>query len=127
MRCGWWLFFFALGCTASTGDDDPDTDTDTDTDTGPVDDRVWPGETWAEGEPGDYGMNAAALDAVRDYAFTDGFNTQAVLVVKDGVLVAEWYADDSNQDSLITTWSAGKSVMSSLFGVGLREGPLVRP
>ncbi len=96
-----------------------------DTHDDPVDTGLaWPQQEWAEGEPGAHGMDGNALEALREYAFADGFNTQAVLVVKDGVLLAEWYAAGSDSDSLVTSWSGAKSVTSALIGVGMREGLL---
>ena len=73
-------------------------------------------ERWDEAAPEEYGMDSAALEALRAYAFRPAHNTQAVLVVKEGVLVGEWYAEGRDETSLVTTWSIGKSVMSSLVG-----------
>jgi CubicO group peptidase (beta-lactamase class C family) len=85
---------------------------------------IWPDAEWQEGSPADHGLDADKLEAFRAYTFLDGHNTQSVVVIKDGVLVAEWYADGTDKDTPVTTWSAGKSVTSALFGVGLREGLL---
>ena len=108
----------AMGCAKEADSpNEPD-----DTGNGPTDDRIWPGDEWATGSPEDHGMDSDALEALREYTFTAGFNTQALVVIKDGVLIAEWYSDGTDASSLVTSWSVGKSVMSSLFGVGLREG-----
>jgi hypothetical protein len=59
---------------------------------------VVPGEDWTVAEPEDHGMDAATLAKAKDYAFTDGKNTQGVVVVRGGEIVAEWYADGEDED-----------------------------
>jgi CubicO group peptidase (beta-lactamase class C family) len=85
---------------------------------------AWPGESWGEGSPEDHGYDSALLEEVREYAFKARHNTQAVAIIKDGVLIAEWYAEDRDRDTPVTSWSVGKSVLSALFGVAVREGLL---
>ena len=119
----------SIGDGSSDYEDTPveDTEARSALDTGEpiVDDgRIWPAEQWDEGLPEEYGMDSNALELLRVYAFSEGFNTQSVVVIKDGVLVAEWNAEGTDSDSLVTTWSAGKSVTSALIGVGIREGLL---
>ena len=121
------LIALSLGCSPSEVEESPptdtntDTDTDTLTDTGSEDGLIWPETDWSEGEPEDHGYDASLLDAVREYAFTKQHNTQAVVIIKDGVLIAEWYAEDADRDTPVTSWSAAKSVTSALFGVAIRE------
>jgi CubicO group peptidase (beta-lactamase class C family) len=119
----------SIGDGSSDYEDTPveDTEASSALDTGEpiVDDgRIWPAEQWDEGLPEEHGMDSDALELLRVYAFSEGFNTQSVVVIKDGVLVAEWNAEGTDSDSLVTTWSAGKSVTSALIGVGIREGLL---
>jgi len=103
------------------GSDDGGTATDTgDGETGPM----WPGADWVEADPADHGLDPAALDELASYTFRDSHNTQALVVFKDGYLVAEWYAEGADADSLVTSWSMAKSVTSALVGVGIREGAL---
>jgi len=105
-----------------------DTAPNKDKDTGPAQDTghsksdlAWPGEVWDEGTPEEFGYDAKGLEDARAYAFKSSFNTQSVVIIKDGVLIAEWYAEDTDQDTPVTTWSTAKSVMSALYGVALRE------
>ena len=111
------------GSTATPGDSGT-----TDTEPGPTDTQgdelTWPAQDWDEATPAQVGMDDAALEALRDYAFTAEHNTQAVTVHKDGLLVAEWYVDGKDADSPVTSWSAAKSVTSALIGVGIRDGLL---
>ncbi len=114
-----------LAC--SGGDTDP-TDTSgvgAGDDTAGFDDgRVWPEAEWAEGEPADHGVDAEGLEALAEYTFRPNHSSQALAVFKDGVLVGEWYADGYDADSLVTSWSAAKSVTSALVGVGVGDGLL---
>ena len=111
----------ASGCKKAA-DDTPTDDIDTDTDTDIGDGLVWPDADWEEGDPAENGLDTDALEALRAYAFTDGFETQSVMVIRNGVVVAEWYADGTDADTLVTSWSAAKSVTSAMVGVGIREG-----
>ncbi len=100
----WIPVWAGLGCTSRETDagpqstdggasDDTQASLARDTGEGIVDDgRIWPGEEWTVGVPEEHGMDSAALEALREYAFSDGFNTQSVIVIKDGVLLAEWMA-----------------------------------
>ncbi|HEY8525888.1 MAG TPA: serine hydrolase [Acidimicrobiales bacterium] len=81
-----------------------------------------PGEEWAVADPADHGMDPALLEQARDYAFTDGMNTQGVVVVHDGEIVAEWYAEGADQDSWAASWSVAKSFTSALIGIAIEDG-----
>jgi CubicO group peptidase (beta-lactamase class C family) len=89
----------------------------------PADDTV-PGDEWVVEAPEVHGMDPAALDAARDYAFAEGMNTQGVVVVRDGVIVAEWYADGAGPESWAASWSMAKSVASAVVGIAIAEGKI---
>ena len=68
---------------------------------------------------------AAALD--RAFAEPDKStprNTRAVVVMKDGHVIAERYADGIGIDTPLLGFSATKSVMSALAGIMVRKGAL---
>ena len=81
-----------------------------------------PGVEWEVAQPEEHGMNPASLDAARTYAFADGMNTQGVVVVHDGVIVAEWYADGADEESWATGHSVAKSFTSALVGIAIEDG-----
>ena len=85
---------------------------------------VVPDPTWAVESPEDHGMDPAALEEAKSYAFADGRHTQGVVVVRGGAIVAEWYAPDANQDSWAASWSMSKSVVSALVGIAIDEGKI---
>lgn len=68
---------------------------------------------------------AAALD--RAFAEPDRSmlrNTRAIVVMKDGHVIAERYADGVGIDTPLLGFSATKSVMSALAGIMVRKGAL---
>jgi CubicO group peptidase (beta-lactamase class C family) len=69
------------------------------------------------------------LDAALDRAFAEPEapplrHTKAVVVLKDGHIVAEGYAEGYGIDTPILGFSATKSVMSALTGILVRQGKL---
>ncbi|MEW6269861.1 MAG: serine hydrolase, partial [Thermodesulfobacteriota bacterium] len=82
----------------------------------------WPGEEWEVSTPEAEGMDAAMLEGARAYAFEDGRNTQGVVVVRNGAIVAEWYADGADATRLGTSWSMAKSFASTLIGIAIDRG-----
>jgi len=51
-------------------------------------------------------------------------DTTAFLVVKDGVLVHEWYAEDIDPDALHTSFSVSKSILSTVVGMAINDGSI---
>ncbi len=77
---------------------------------------------WVVEAPEEHGLDPATLEQARTYAFADGKNTQGVVVVRDGVIVAEWYADGAGPDSWVASWSVAKSFTSATVGIAIEEG-----
>lgn len=70
-------------------------------------------------------FDSAALDAALDLAFTDdGRNTLAALVLHDGRLVAERYAEGVTAETPLPGWSMTKSFAATLAGVLVQRGLL---
>jgi CubicO group peptidase (beta-lactamase class C family) len=83
---------------------------------------AWPDPTWSTVAPESQGMDGQLLEQARTYAFEDGRNTQSIVVVRGGKIVAEWYAPGSDADSWATSWSVAKSFTSALIGIAIQEG-----
>jgi len=81
-------------------------------------------DEWTVSPPADEGMDAETLEGARSYAFQDGKNTQGVVVVRHGRIVAEWYAPGADQDSWAASWSMSKSVASALIGIAIADGKI---
>jgi CubicO group peptidase (beta-lactamase class C family) len=84
--------------------------------------EVWPTRGWRVEAPEQHGMDGAVLDGARAYAFQDGKYTQGVVVVRHGVIVAEWYEGGRDATSFATSWSVAKSFTSALIGIAIAEG-----
>ena len=81
-----------------------------------------PGSDWSVEAPEDHGMDPYTLGWSRVYAFQEPRNTQGVVVVRNGAIVAEWYAPGQDQDSWAASWSVAKSFMGALIGIAIEEG-----
>ena len=94
----------------------------------------YPTLAWPEGNaPGltapDPGIDLAKLDAAIDIAFKETnpekrLNTRAVVVVHNGKLIAERYAESFTSDTRLAGWSMTKSVINALVGILVREGKM---
>lgn len=83
-----------------------------------------PGATWSIAKPEDHGIDAAGLERARTYAFAPGKNTQGVVVVHRGEIVAEWYAPGAGPDSWAGSWSMAKSFTSATVGIAIDQGKI---
>ena len=88
----------------------------------PSDSRSWPGAEWATSTPEAEGMDPALIQQALDYAFEAQHNTQGVVVVRNGVIVAQRYSEGRDAESLGTSWSMGKSVAGALIGLARDRG-----
>ncbi|MFT3704431.1 MAG: serine hydrolase [Agriterribacter sp.] len=71
-------------------------------------------------------VNKARLQNILDSIFKkpDPPKTRAVLVVYDGQIVAEQYADGFDRHSLMQGWSMSKSITAALTGILVKQGKL---
>jgi len=77
----------------------------------------------------DRSVDAATLQAVVDEAFTEPSSehlrrTRAVIVMRDGHILAERYAQGFAADMPLLGWSMTKSVAAALIGTLVRDGKL---
>jgi CubicO group peptidase (beta-lactamase class C family) len=85
------------------------------------DSRAWPTRGWKVEAPEKHGMDSAVLDGTRAYAEPAERNTLGVVVVRHGVIVAEWYFNGQNDQSQADSWSMSKSVTSALIGIAMDD------
>jgi CubicO group peptidase (beta-lactamase class C family) len=92
-----------------------------------------PGAPWPAGDTPAAtpdGVDTDALDAAIDLAFVEDDeegrlrNTRAVVVVKDGELIAERYGDGFDADTPLLGWSMTKAVASAIVGRLVGSGAL---
>lgn len=62
--------------------------------------------------------------AVLDLIFADEA-VQSAMLVKDGIIIGERYADGTTADTLGTSWSIAKSFYGAAIGVAIEEGWIV--
>jgi CubicO group peptidase (beta-lactamase class C family) len=77
-------------------------------------------------EPSDAGLKAALDHAFEEAASPPFRRTKAVVVVQDGKVIAERYADDIGVDTQLRGFSMTKSVVNALIGILTQQG-LVTP
>ena len=82
----------------------------------------WPADAWQTATPESQSMDSTVLEGAYDYAFRSEKFTQGVVIIKNGVLVSERYADTRDADSFATSWSVAKSFTSALIGIAVRDG-----
>jgi quinoprotein glucose dehydrogenase len=85
---------------------------------------VFPQDNWQTSSPEDQGLCSTNINDALDYAFKDGNDTGAVIIVKNGYLVAEQYGPNKTSEDQVTSWSVAKSVTSALVGAALDEGAI---
>jgi len=66
-------------------------------------------------------LNETIAGAFAD-RFGDGVNTTSVLVLQDGKIVSESYADGFDRDTPQRTWSVAKSLAGTIIGAAVQRG-----
>lgn len=87
--------------------------------------EAWPTTDWPRAKI----AGSPAIEALDAYAFTprddatrQGVRTDALLVIRDGVVVYERYAGPTRADTPHLTWSVSKSIMATVLGVAYGQG-----
>jgi CubicO group peptidase (beta-lactamase class C family) len=74
-----------------------------------------PAQEWQAARPEPNGMSSAKLRLARE--FLDKQGTRAVVIVRHGKIVAEWYWDGAGPDTSFDTFSSTKSVFGTAVGL----------
>jgi CubicO group peptidase (beta-lactamase class C family) len=92
---------------------------------GPLAAETWPIPEW-NSQPAAVSPAIQTLEAYafpnRDDATRAGVRSDALLVIKDGLIVYERYAAPTSQQTPHLTWSISKSLFASVLGVAYGEG-----
>ena len=83
----------------------------------------FPDNTWETRTAQESNLNEEQIDKLFELTFSDQASMGAVLI-KDGYIIREQYADGFNQDSYGTAWSTAKSFYASLIGISLDLGEI---
>ena len=89
----------------------------------PLSAKEVPGESWSVKNPDELGIDASKVEKLFDLSFQDDA-TQSVVLIKDGYIIAERYADGYDKDSIGTSWSMAKSFYASLIGISIERGEI---
>jgi len=84
--------------------------------------EYWPTTGWRFCSPETVGMDSLELAKAMKYAATPGFNTEGIVVVKNGYIVAEAYFKGFEMDERHTSHSMAKSFTSALIGIAIDKG-----
>jgi CubicO group peptidase (beta-lactamase class C family) len=71
-------------------------------------------------QPGQDALTLRSSDELDQFLTSD--ETSAFLVVRDGVLVHEWYAEDRDPNELHNSFSVSKSILSTTIGMAVEDG-----
>ena len=82
-----------------------------------------PSGAWDEASPEEMGIASEKVHKLFDLSFRDDA-TQSVVLIKDGVLIAEQYADGYDKNSFGTSWSMAKSYYAALILISVDKGEI---
>ena len=86
--------------------------------------KVWPSLDWEVSSPEAQGLCPDEINQAMDYAFAANNFTGAVMVIRNGYVIAERYADNRLSSDFVTSWSVAKSFTSALVGIAIDEGSI---
>ncbi|MCC5953400.1 MAG: beta-lactamase family protein [Acidimicrobiia bacterium] len=87
-----------------------------------ADEQVWPSDTWSTTDPGDAGLDPAAIAALVTQAAAA--ESRCLVVTANGHVVAEGTWGDEGPDDPSNTFSVTKSITSLLVGIASDRGLL---
>ena len=83
----------------------------------------FPDGDWTQKNPSEVNVSENKVKALFDLSFADSA-TQAVVLIKDGYLIGERYADEFDASSFGTSWSMAKSFYAALVGISIDRGEI---
>ena len=78
-------------------------------------------DNWEVSSPEVEGISSSKIDKLMEMSFLDKA-TQAVVVIKNGKIISEKYADGYDMNSHGTSWSMAKSYYAALIGISIDKG-----
>ena len=83
----------------------------------------FPNDNWETSLPEDQGVNQTKIDNLIDLAYIDN-STMGIIVVVNGKIIGEKYAEGFNHSSHGTSWSMAKSYYAALIGISIDRGEI---
>ncbi len=84
--------------------------------------QPWPMGDASSGKPWPLGVDRAAVERATELAFPDGGLTASFVVLYRGEIIAERYGEGADKDTQLESWSMGKSLTATLFGLLVKDG-----
>jgi len=84
---------------------------------------LYPNAGWVEGSPQQVAIEPSKMHRLFELSFEDPA-TQAVVLIKDGLLIGERYAEGFDRHSPATSWSMAKSFYAALIGISIDRGEI---
>ena len=86
-------------------------------------DTTYPKKDWETRSPESLGLSSEKVDRLLDASFEDN-STMGAVLIKNGYVVGERYAEGYNENSKGTSWSVAKSYYASLIGIAIDKGEI---
>ena len=85
--------------------------------------KYYPDGDWEKSSPESQGVQSKKIKKILDLSFSDS-STQGVVVIKNGIIIGEKYAEGYTQNSHGTSWSMAKSYYAALVGISIQRGEI---
>jgi len=83
----------------------------------------YPSDTWEVVSPESQNVESTRVQKLIDMSFEDDA-TMSVVIIKNGKIIGEQYADGYDSDSYGTSWSMAKSFYAALIGISIEKGEI---
>jgi CubicO group peptidase (beta-lactamase class C family) len=85
--------------------------------------KYYPNTDWEKSSPESQGIELKKIKKIMDLSFSDS-STQGVVVIKNGKIIGEKYAEGYTLNSHGTSWSMAKSYYAALVGISIQRGEI---
>ena len=85
--------------------------------------KYYPDADWEKSSPKSQGIELKKIKKIMDLSFSDN-STQGVVVIKNGIIIGEKYAEGYTLNSHGTSWSMAKSYYAALVGISIQRGEI---
>ena len=85
--------------------------------------KYYPDADWEKLSPESQGIELKKIKKIMDLSFSDS-STQGVVVIKNGIIIGEKYAEGYTLNSHGTSWSMAKSYYAALVGISIQRGEI---
>ena len=84
--------------------------------------QYWPTMVWKKNSPQALGFDPKSIDRMFQFVQKKKFPIDNVVIVKNGYLIGEFYANSNDEKSLSNIYSVTKSFTSALIGIAIDKG-----